>query len=144
MITWAEYWLTLLSNGISCNSWYALPNKCQFFLHKSGSHIKLLHELHEQNIKIRNKFSMLHTNLKNGTTHLFLHTISLMAQFSLYVHKGGLKPDSFHLHNISKSSVILQKSPLTWNCVDVSHNIKSVKINHICLIWAQTFANVAV
>ena len=22
----------------------------------------------------------------------------LLAQFSLYVHKGGLKPDSFHLH----------------------------------------------
>ena len=23
----------------------------------------------------------------------------LLAQFSLYVHKGGLKPDSFHLNN---------------------------------------------
>ena len=23
----------------------------------------------------------------------------LLAQFSLYVHKGGLKPDSFHFHN---------------------------------------------
>ena len=25
----------------------------------------------------------------------------LLAQFSLYVHKGGLKPDSFHFHYIS-------------------------------------------
>ena len=24
----------------------------------------------------------------------------LLAQFSLYVHKGGLKPDSFHFHNM--------------------------------------------
>ena len=24
----------------------------------------------------------------------------LLAQFSLYVHKGGLKPDSFHLHHM--------------------------------------------
>ena len=24
----------------------------------------------------------------------------LLAQFSLYVHKGGLKPDSFHLHRV--------------------------------------------
>ena len=24
----------------------------------------------------------------------------ILAQFSLYVHKGGLKPDSFHYHNI--------------------------------------------
>ena len=35
-----------------------------------------------------------------------------MAKFSLYVHKGGLKPDSFH-------------------------NFKWVKITHICLIWDQ-------
>ena len=26
----------------------------------------------------------------------------LLAQFSLYVHKGGLKPDSFHFHFISR------------------------------------------
>ena len=26
----------------------------------------------------------------------------LLARFSLYVHKGGLKPDSFHLHAYSK------------------------------------------
>ena len=27
----------------------------------------------------------------------------LLAQFSLYVHKGGLKPDSFHLHQLSNT-----------------------------------------
>ena len=28
----------------------------------------------------------------------------LLAQFSLYVHKGGLKPDSFHFHVLSDDS----------------------------------------
>ena len=28
----------------------------------------------------------------------------LLAQFSLYVHKGGLKPDSFHFHFIFTSA----------------------------------------
>ena len=27
----------------------------------------------------------------------------LLAQFSLYVHKGGLKPDSFHFISLAKS-----------------------------------------
>ena len=27
----------------------------------------------------------------------------LLAQFSLYVHKGGRKPDSFHLHDTSNT-----------------------------------------
>ena len=31
----------------------------------------------------------------------------LLAQFSLYVHKGGLKPDSFHLINIQVLSIVL-------------------------------------
>ena len=33
-----------------------------------------------------------------------------MAQFSLYVHKGGLKPDSFHLfvHLYMKNAVFFQ------------------------------------
>ena len=33
------------------------------------------------------------------------HQEVLLAQFSLYVHKGGLKPDSFHLHMFSRCSV---------------------------------------
>ena len=28
----------------------------------------------------------------------------LLAQFSLYVHKGGLKPDSFHLNKVQGTS----------------------------------------
>ena len=35
----------------------------------------------------------------------------LLAQFSLYVHKGGLKPDSFHL---SRSCVNKNKSRRQW------------------------------
>ena len=33
----------------------------------------------------------------------------LLAQFSLYVHKGGLKPDSFHFKGISASLRVLIK-----------------------------------
>ena len=36
----------------------------------------------------------------------------LLAQFSLYVHEGGLKPDSFHF--IFVSTIILLKSSITW------------------------------
>ena len=31
----------------------------------------------------------------------------LLAQFSLYVHKGGLKPDSFHLSQLEHSQIIV-------------------------------------
>ena len=30
----------------------------------------------------------------------------LLAQFSLYVHKGGLKPESFHFYNVHKATEI--------------------------------------
>ena len=30
----------------------------------------------------------------------------LLAQFSLYVHKGGLKPDSFHFYHVSPLSIL--------------------------------------
>ena len=40
----------------------------------------------------------------------------LLAQFSLYVHKGGLKPDSFHLKLCLATA---------------THNFKSVQISHI-------------
>ena len=40
----------------------------------------------------------------------------LLAQFSLYVHKGGLKPDSFHLPcKLSCDSSKLYTSTYTWN-----------------------------
>ena len=34
----------------------------------------------------------------------------LLAQFSLYVHKGGLKPDSFHFNNQGNHSVCIYLS----------------------------------
>ena len=34
----------------------------------------------------------------------------LLAQFSLYVHKGGLKPDSFHLFHIRKNPLLAKLS----------------------------------
>ena len=30
---------------------------------------------------------------------------ALLAQFSLYVHKGGIKPDSFHLNRLLKLAI---------------------------------------
>ena len=31
----------------------------------------------------------------------------LLAQFSLYVHEGGLKPDSFHFHYTTNDAILL-------------------------------------
>ena len=39
----------------------------------------------------------------------------LLAQFSLYVHKGGLKPDSFHFLNILVSSYRFIWIPILWS-----------------------------
>ena len=40
----------------------------------------------------------------------------LLAQFSLYVHKGGLKPDSFHFHwRIHHSHYKISKPPQKWS-----------------------------
>ena len=43
----------------------------------------------------------------------------LLAQFSLYVHKGGLKPDSFHFisfrHQLAATALILPSD--TWEYV---------------------------
>ena len=39
----------------------------------------------------------------------------LLAQFSLYVHKGGLKPDSFHFYfKLRLSEVLAVNSNLSW------------------------------
>ena len=44
----------------------------------------------------------------------------LLAQFSLYMHKGGLKPDSFHLHHPPSSLIMMYITSLfTHN--DVHH-----------------------
>ena len=37
----------------------------------------------------------------------------LLAQFSLYVHKGGLKPDSFHL-KVNRAKIIKKYFSLKW------------------------------
>ena len=39
----------------------------------------------------------------------------LLAQFSLYVHKGGLKPDSFHFHLLMSIRRIFLKLTLKYN-----------------------------
>ena len=46
----------------------------------------------------------------------------LLAQFSLYVHKGGLKPDSFHFHRvtISEFQVAPASRPLRTHCVYIT------------------------
>ena len=38
----------------------------------------------------------------------------LLAQFSLYVHKGGLNPDSFHLYLMIDSLNMWYERVLTW------------------------------
>ena len=48
----------------------------------------------------------------------------LLAQFSLYVHKGGLKPDSFHLVMITSSVVML-------TCVDAEITFKVEVITYL-------------
>ena len=51
----------------------------------------------------------------------------LLAQFSLYVHKGGLKPDSFHLtENFWQSIVLLDILDITWR---VENFISTLTIN---------------
>ena len=55
------------------------------------------------------------------------HAESLLAQFSLYVHKGGLKPNSFHFHAEFARNYFFQKysSPPT-RCRPVHYYVFSV------------------
>ena len=58
----------------------------------------------------------------------------LLAQFSLYVHKGGLKPDSFHfLHQHKRSIYLIYKWANTafWQRCDSKSQLKSCK----CLVY---------
>ena len=56
----------------------------------------------------------------------------LLAQFSLYVHKGGLKPDSFHLHGF-----------ITW--LNHSHSfitwLHHVASSHGFITWLHSIAS---
>ena len=54
----------------------------------------------------------------------------LLAQFSLYVHNGGLKPDSFHLLNVI--TPIYSKSSTIYNTLLV--NVKFTLIEYLFLL----------
>ena len=45
----------------------------------------------------------------------------LLAQFSLYVHKGGLKPDSFHFILMTYYIPITRGKPCLNSCLDCNH-----------------------
>ena len=49
----------------------------------------------------------------------------LLAQFSLYVHKGGLKPDSFHLFHLYYRNILclLWQCHLTWFSFCMSYHV---------------------
>ena len=48
----------------------------------------------------------------------------LLAQFSLYVHKGGLKPDSFHFCHLQHLTILRRFSwpSLAYMCTEVAYN----------------------
>ena len=58
----------------------------------------------------------------------------LLAQFSLYVHKGGLKPDSFHFHFWCDLAALL---PYIVMCM---HRVRSaVRSGRGCVDQSQSF-----
>ena len=77
---------------------------------------------------------------------------ALLAQFSLYVHKGGLKPDSFHLlpahtgrrlHGVMSSIIIASVFPVTSHVLVKRHC--GIQLSHVCshhisliLTWAHS------
>ena len=60
----------------------------------------------------------------------------LLAQFSLYVHKGGLKPDSFHFYNNFNSSFLTVRfpceyyEPFIWHYLCFSVNLAPLKCQY--------------
>ena len=61
----------------------------------------------------------------------------LLAQFSLYVHKGGLKPDSLHFINPYNAKICLSKP---WRPKDFFQfeMIINVFVSSLCFIWRPT------
>ena len=55
----------------------------------------------------------------------------LLAQFSLYVHKGGLKPDSFHFHNDISPHIQLSAKIIIPYAFHTHRRIKSKLRNQI-------------
>ena len=64
----------------------------------------------------------------------------LLAQFSLYVHKGGLKPDSFHLpfNNIHQLQPVSHPSAIPWIWKGVSKGTTNRRV-----IWNKRDLTVA-
>ena len=58
----------------------------------------------------------------------------LLAQFSLYVHKGGLKPDSFHFISLVPEQNVNVAEPLhSW--VDSKNSVSSERPNLFYAMW---------
>ena len=50
----------------------------------------------------------------------------LLAQFSLYVHKGGLKPDSFHFISFSSATGLNLDRSFSCECPFISFGLSSL------------------
>ena len=63
----------------------------------------------------------------------------LLAQFSLYVHKGGLKPDSFNFISFTRSSVLscIDKTQYVGTAVWLCRQV-IVKYVYFCLFFIVT------
>ena len=70
----------------------------------------------------------------------------LLAQFSLYVHKGGLKPDSFHFYHVylrekkARVSTSLADAAteldVLWEChISLTANHRSIRICKTCHVY---------
>ena len=56
----------------------------------------------------------------------------LLAQFSLYVHKGGLKPDPFHfiyLYKLIMQILLRKNSPQRWRNANKAENARNMHMN---------------
>ena len=56
----------------------------------------------------------------------------LLVQFSLYVHKGGLKPDSFHfiyLYKLIMQILLRKNSPQSWRNANKAENARNMHMN---------------
>ena len=65
----------------------------------------------------------------------------LLAQFGLYVHKGGLKPDSFHFLGgrilyVSLWILMLEQHVYIWSCCGVHKAIPTITMNNTSIYRA--------
>ena len=66
----------------------------------------------------------------------------LLAQFSLYVHKGGLKPDSFHLISSRKFRAGLRVARSSTFSEQLSYSFRAV--NNVASLWRLSLQRLAV